>query len=126
MRSLIVLAAAAAFLVSPAWASGDTGTGKGTAAAPAEASPDRHASGMMTIHHKVANYDKWRPAFDEHKPMRDAAGLTDCHVRQEISDGNDVYVGCKMADEAKEFAASKDLKSAMKKAGSRASPTFTT
>lgn len=136
MRLLIVAAAAAALLISPAFASSSTGTGKGSppAAATAAASsnmpmsnmpmPTMPMAGMMMIHHKVADYDKWRPAYDAHKPMRDAAGLSDCHVHQAMDNPNDVFIGCTMADmaKAKEFAASKDLKDTMKKAGVKGKP----
>ena len=31
--------------------------------------------GMMIIRHKVSDYGKWRPAFDQHAAMQKAAGL---------------------------------------------------
>lgn len=125
---LLILAAAAALIVSPAYASGGTGTGKGspesTTTSTMSAATTAPSVGLMVIHHKVADYAKWRPAYDAHKPMRDAAGLTFCEVRQPIGDASDVFVACNMTDvaKAKAFAASQDLKDAMAKAGVMGTP----
>ena len=130
MRLLIVAAAAAALLISPAFAAGGTGTGKGApaaaAAAPAPAptmsaapapAPAKPASGFMVGHSKVADYAKWRAAFDADDANRQAAGLTNPRVYQSMDNPNELIIVFDMADvkKAKDFASSKSLKAAMKK-----------
>ncbi|MGQ0741411.1 MAG: hypothetical protein ACT4OG_03830 [Alphaproteobacteria bacterium] len=119
MRISILAAAAAAFLVSPALAS-EAGK-ESPQTAPAAEMP---SAGLMVIHHRVADYAKWRPVYDAHKAMRDTAGLDYCEVRQPVGDATDVFVACNMTDvdKAKAFAASKDLKEAMKDAGVMGTP----
>ena len=76
-------------------------------------------AGMMVIHHKVADYNKWRVVYEADQPNRIAAGLTNCHVHQSLDDANDVFIGCSMADvvKARSFAGSKTLAETMTKAG---------
>jgi len=76
-------------------------------------------SGTMMIHHKVADYAKWRVAYDADQVNRTAAGLTNCKVLSSMDDANDVLVSCNMADlaKAKAFASSKTLADTMSKAG---------
>ena len=86
-----------------------------------------NAAGMMMIHHKVTDYAKWRPAFDAHKSMQEAAGLTNPHVYQSVGHPNEITITFDMADvtKAKAFSASKDLKSVMVKAGVVGKPAIT-
>ncbi len=122
MRLLIVAAAAAALLISPVFAAGDTGTGKGAPAA-AMATP---MPGEMVGHAKVADYAKWRAAFDADDANRQAAGLTNPRVYQSMDNPNELIIVFDMADvkKAKDFASSKTLKATMKKAGVRGKPDF--
>jgi len=80
--------------------------------------------GTMMIHHKVADYAKWRVAYDADQANRTAAGLTNCKVQRSMDDVNDVMVSCTMADVAKArtFATSKSLADAMTKAGVMGKP----
>jgi hypothetical protein len=75
--------------------------------------------GTMIIHHLVGDYKAWRPAYDRHEPMRNAAGLTNGRVFRSADDPNDLLILLDMADlgRAKEFAVSEDLRSAMQGAG---------
>jgi len=77
------------------------------------------AADMMIVHHTVADYAKWRPAFDADVPNQVAAGLTDPHVYQSAGKPNTITITFNMADvtKAQAFAASKALKATMKKAG---------
>jgi len=77
------------------------------------------AADMMVVHHTVADYAKWRPAFDADASNQLAAGLTDPHVYQSVGKPNDITITFDMADptKAKAFGASKALKATMKKAG---------
>ena len=76
-------------------------------------------SNVVVIMHKVANYAKWKMAYDSHDSARQAAGLKNYVIGRGMNDSNMVLVALKMDDvtKAKEFAASKDLMDKMKKAG---------
>jgi hypothetical protein len=75
--------------------------------------------GMVVIHHKVKDFASWKPIYDKHAGARKAAGLTKDHVLQAMDDPNSVTVVMDFSDvsKAKAFAASADLKAAMKLAG---------
>ncbi|HEV7158510.1 MAG TPA: hypothetical protein VGN38_09165 [Caulobacteraceae bacterium] len=95
-------------------------------AAAASTSAVAAGSPLLVIHHKVADYAKWRPAYDADQPARTAAGLTGCQVRPTISDPNDIYIACQMADvaKAKAFTAAPRLAAKMKGAGVVGKPEF--
>jgi hypothetical protein len=75
--------------------------------------------GMIVVHHRVENFSSWKQGYDKHAGMRKAAGLSHDHVLQAMDDPNMVTVVLDFADfaKAKAFAASADLKAAMKAAG---------
>ena len=81
---------------------------------------------LLVIRQTVADYSKWRPLYDAHKPARDEAGLTNCRVRSTTDDPNNVFVACEFADlaKAKAFTTSKSLADAMKNAGVVGKPDF--
>ena len=70
------------------------------------------------IRHKVRNFANWKRAYDAHEPRR-VAGLGDGRVLRSVDAPNDVMVILEVDDPRrfKKFAASTDLKQAMKKAG---------
>ncbi|MBC6982552.1 cyclase [Caulobacter sp. 17J80-11] len=74
---------------------------------------------QMVIHHKVKDYDAWRPGYDNHAPSRKAAGISGGEVFRKADDPNDVVILFEVADEAqaRSWAQSDDLRSAMSKAG---------
>ena len=74
---------------------------------------------LLVIHHHVADYAKWRPAYDADQPARDAAGLSNCQVRSTVDDPNEVFVACQVADiqKAKAFTTTSRLADAMQAAG---------
>jgi hypothetical protein len=82
--------------------------------------------GMLVIHHKVKDYDAWKPLYDKHAKVRKVAGLTKDHVLQDMSDSNAVTIVMDFSDfeKAKAFAASTDLKTVMKAAGVVGTPTI--
>lgn len=84
------------------------------------------AADVFVIHHKVADYAKWRPVFDSHKATQEAAGLTNPRVYHALDNTNDITIVFDMADptKAKGFAASKDLRTKMRAAGVTGKPTF--
>lgn len=77
------------------------------------------AAGMMVIHHKVADYAKWRTVFDGDKSTQMSAGLTDPRVFRSVDNANEVTITFDMADatRAKAFSASPVLRATMIKAG---------
>jgi hypothetical protein len=91
-------------------------------AATASAAP----AGLAVIRTTVADYAKWRPVYDAHRPARDEAGLSNCSVRSSVDNPNEVFVACTMADvaRAKAFTSSKSLADAMAAAGVVGKPEF--
>ena len=81
-------------------------------------------AGMLVVHHKVADYAKWRPIFDGDKASQEAAGLTNPHVYQDVASPNTITITFDMADaaKAKAFTSSKELKAAMGKGGVKGKP----
>ena len=80
----------------------------------------------MIIRHKVKDFGKWKNAFDEHRPVREAAGLEDLHVWRNIDDPNEVII-LFCADElgkARDFAGDSGLKEKMQAAGVQGMPEF--
>ncbi len=78
----------------------------------------------LVIMHEVADFDAWKTAYDDHRSMREEAGLIDFGVFQQEGSANMVAVGfgCTDMAKAKEFMASEDLKSAMENAGVTGEP----
>ena len=44
------------------------------------------------MQHPVADYDKWRPVFDEDASRREAAGLTSVRVLRDADDPHSVWL----------------------------------
>jgi len=78
----------------------------------------------MLIRHKVADFGKWKPVFDEHRPAREAAGLKDVNVWRNTDNSNEVVALFNVSDvaKAKEFTASSELKEKMEAAGVQGAP----
>lgn len=73
----------------------------------------------LMVRHKVADFPKWKAAYDAHRPARDAAGLRETHLLHSLDDPNELVLMFTAEDlkKAQEFAASADLREAMKNAG---------
>jgi hypothetical protein len=84
------------------------------------------AGPSLIIHHTVADYAKWKPAYDAHKSVRDSAGLKNCRVQASTDNANDLVVICDVTsmEKAKAFTLSKSLADAMKGAGVVGKPDF--
>jgi len=82
--------------------------------------------GTLIIRHKVKDYSKWRPWFDQHAAAQKLAGLTDPRVFRSSDDENEVVILFNADDmkRAKDFVASPDLKQTMAKAGVMDKPPF--
>jgi hypothetical protein len=74
---------------------------------------------FLYVRHKVQNFDKWKPIYDNNKPERNKAGLTEKHVFRDSDDPSEVTLLFETTDDtkAKAFVTSDDLREAMKEAG---------
>ncbi len=72
---------------------------------------------LMLIHHRVKDYDAWRPLYDAHENSRASAGITNGRVFRKAEDPNDLVILFDAADVAKarSWTTSEDLKSTMQK-----------
>lgn len=75
--------------------------------------------GYLLVHNKVKDFNTWKPVFDEHASMREAAGSKGGYVLQNLDDPSEVTIILEWddMDKAREFAQSQDLREAMEKAG---------
>ena len=73
----------------------------------------------MLVRHKVADFAKWKPVYDDHLPARQKAGLKEVHLLRNIEDSNEVILlfSVEDPDKAKAFAASDYLRQVIQKAG---------
>ncbi len=71
------------------------------------------------VHHKVADFAKWKAGYDTHLPARSEAGLKEIKLIHGIDNPNEVVVLFELADvaKAKAFASSEDLRTKMKEFG---------
>ena len=78
----------------------------------------------MLIRHKVADFEKWKPVYEGHRPAREVAGLKDLHLWRNADDSSEVIIIFEVSDlgKAKEFAGSSDLKEKMQAAGVQGAP----
>jgi len=81
---------------------------------------------MMVVIHKVANYAKWQPSYDEHDSIRLANGIHSYVIGRGLKDSNMILVAVKVDDttKAKAFAKDPGLKKAMQKGGVTGMPSF--
>jgi hypothetical protein len=73
----------------------------------------------IIIRHRVADFDAWKPVFDEHGSVRREHGLTDHAVLRDEDDPNVVtlLLGTDDTARAREFFGSEGLREAMQSAG---------
>lgn len=73
----------------------------------------------LLIRHKVADFAKWKAAYDAHFATRHAAGLKEKHLLQNLGDPNEVVMLYETHDreKAQAFIDSDDLRETMKTAG---------
>ena len=78
----------------------------------------------LLICHKVADFAKWKPAYDAHGSARANAGLKEERLLRNIDDPNEVVLLFSAQDlnKAKQFAASEDLRQRMQQAGVAGKP----
>ncbi len=73
----------------------------------------------MIVHHKVNDFEKWKPFFDKNENMQKISGSKSSQVFQNTEDSNDVFILFEWdsIENAKKFIASEDLKKTMEQAG---------
>ena len=73
----------------------------------------------ILIRHKVAEFAKWKSAYDAHLAARKEAGLTEKSLLRSIDNPNEVVLLFEAEDlkRAKAFSESSNLREAMQKAG---------
>jgi heme-degrading monooxygenase HmoA len=73
----------------------------------------------MLVRHKVADYEKWKPAFDTHGLTRQANGSRGGQLFRNASDPNELVALFEWDDleKARQFAQSEDLREVMQGAG---------
>ena len=76
------------------------------------------------VRHTVADYDVWKPGFDEHGATRRSYGLTDAGLYRSDEDPNDVTILLSTDDvaRAQEFLGSDDLRETMGRLGVVSAP----
>jgi len=81
---------------------------------------------ILIVRHKVADFAKWKVAYDGHDSMRLASGIHNYVIGRGVEDTNMVLVATKADDVAKAKAFTKDpsLKAAMQKGGVTGTPTI--
>jgi hypothetical protein len=79
---------------------------------------------MMVVMHKVADFAKWKIAYEAADSLRMAYGMHKYVIARGVDDSNMVLVASKADDikKAKEYAKSSALKEAMHKAGVTGTP----
>jgi quinol monooxygenase YgiN len=80
----------------------------------------------MFVRHTVSDYKVWRKAYDDFSPVQKAKGVTAQAVYRAHDNPNDITVTHEFASiaAAQAFAASSELKDAMKGAGVVGAPTI--
>jgi hypothetical protein len=78
----------------------------------------------MIVRHRVADFDAWKPVFDEHQGMRAQSGISGHTLHRDQDDPNTVTVVFNVADvgRAQAFATSDDLREVMTRAGVQGPP----
>lgn len=80
----------------------------------------------MIVHHKVKDFAAWKKVFDSAKDMRTRSGETSAALYQQDGDPNSLTLvfGWDTLENAKKYAQSPELKTAMEQAGVVGAPTI--
>jgi hypothetical protein len=73
----------------------------------------------VLVHHKVADFNRWKEAFDTHIIARKRAGEIGFHVFHNMEDARDLFLllDWESVDQAKKFMSSGELRERMQQAG---------
>ena len=82
---------------------------------------------ILSVAHRVADFDTWKPVFDEHGTSRKAHGAVGHRVLRRSDDPNTVTVLTEFRDraQAEAFLADASLRAAMGRAGVEGDPEIT-
>jgi hypothetical protein len=73
----------------------------------------------LLVRHKVKDYAKWKPVFDEHGTVRKASDFKGHHLFNIADDPNELVILFEVEDleKARQFGQSEDLRQAMERSG---------
>jgi heme-degrading monooxygenase HmoA len=73
----------------------------------------------VMIRHKVAEYTRWKEAFDAHHTARKHAGETGCRLYQNVEDPREVIIfsDWDSLEQARTFMTSEEVRKTMQQAG---------
>ncbi len=73
----------------------------------------------VLVRHKVQDYAKWKPVFDEAADSRKAMGSRGGYLYRNADDPNELVVLLEVADlaKARQYVQSEDLREAMQRSG---------
>ena len=73
----------------------------------------------LLVRHKVEDYARWRPLFDQHGATRRASGSQGGQLYRNAHNPNEVIFLCEWDDfeKVQQFAQSEDLRETMQRAG---------
>jgi quinol monooxygenase YgiN len=73
----------------------------------------------IVVHHKVKDYNQWKPIFDQHESFRRANGCKQTRLFQNPDNPNDLIILLEWdnLDNARRFVQSEDLRKTMEQAG---------
>lgn len=73
----------------------------------------------MLVRHKVADFDKWKLEYEDHRSAREASGLKDLYLWRNEGDPSEIILLFEVSDveKAKKFTSSPDAKEKMEAAG---------
>ncbi len=73
----------------------------------------------VLVRHKVADFNRWKEAFDTHVIARKRAGEISFHVFHNLEDSHDIFLllDWESADAARKFMTSSELRDRMQQAG---------
>jgi len=81
---------------------------------------------ILSVKHTVADFDAWKPVFDEHAATRKEHGATGHRLAQSLDDPNALTVLVMFPDRAaaEGFLADASLRKAMSSGGATSEPTI--
>jgi hypothetical protein len=73
----------------------------------------------LVVHHKVQDFAKWKPIFDEDGTRRKEFGSKGAMVMRTVGDPNDLFIVFEWSSvaDARKFTESDELKKTMERAG---------
>ena len=82
---------------------------------------------ILSVAHRVADFDSWKPVFDEHSTSRRAHGAVGHRVLRRSDESNTVMVLTEFRDrsQAEAFVTNPSLRAAMGRAGVEGVPEIT-